>query len=406
MARRETSTGGRDATKGVIPGKFGLSVGMPNTAAPPGFSWTRLTDIARLESGHTPSRSNSSYWNGDIPWVGIRDATGNHGNTICSTAQYITEQGLENSSARLLPVGTVCLSRTASVGYVVTIGVPMTTSQDFVNWVCGPQLAPYYLHYLLMAEQESIRRFAHGTTHQTMYYPEAKALHVCVPGRPEQDAIVEVLRALDEKIAANAKLTSTAEHLTDTKFRLLMSSAIETLNVGSILTLEYGKSLPGSCRTAGAVEVFGSGGVVGEHSEALLDGPGVIVGRKGTSGAVHWAAGPYYPIDTTFYVVPISESIPLIFCYFLLRSLRLREMNSDSAVPGLNRNEVHAALVILPEVDAIRTFATNVSMLFENIAQLKRESRTLAVIRDALLPQLMSGTIRVKDAEKTVEEVL
>lgn len=145
---------------------------------------------------------------------------------------------------------------------------------------------------------------------------------------------------------------------------------------------------------------------MGEHGEAFLAGPGVIVGRKGTSGAVHWAAGPYYPIDTTFYVVPNSEAIPLMFCYFLLRSLRLGGMNSDSAVPGLNRNEAHAALAPMPEISAVGRFAASASMLFENIAQLKQESRTLAATRDALLPQLMLGKIRVKDAEKTVEEVL
>lgn len=79
--------------------------------------------------------------------------------------------------------GTVCLSRTASVGYVIQMGVEMCTSQDFVNWVCGPDLNPAYLRYILMFEQESIRRFAHGTTHQTMYYPEAKALHAMMPSR-------------------------------------------------------------------------------------------------------------------------------------------------------------------------------------------------------------------------------
>ena len=186
----------------MVPGKYALSIGFPRIAPRPGFSWHRLSDLARLESGHTPSRSRSDYWDGGIPWVGIKDATGNHGSVIMDTIQHVSQRGIENSSSRILPAETVCLSRTASVGYVVVMGVSMATSQDFVNWVCGPDLSPSYLRYILMAEQESVRRFAYGSVHQTLYYPDAKALCVCVSSRQEQDAAASVLEAIDDKIAA------------------------------------------------------------------------------------------------------------------------------------------------------------------------------------------------------------
>src|SRR5664280_645564 len=109
MARRTTVTGGRAATTGVIPGRWALSVGCPGTAPPTGFVWTCLADVARLESGHTPSRGDKEYWNGDIPWIGIRDATANHGRTIYGTRESITGAGVANSSARVLPPRTVCL---------------------------------------------------------------------------------------------------------------------------------------------------------------------------------------------------------------------------------------------------------------------------------------------------------
>ena len=78
--------------------------------------------------------------------------------------------------------------------------------------MCGPDLSSRYLHYVLVGEQESVRRFAHGTTHQTMYYLEAKALHALLPER-SAGAIAEVLGALDDKIAANATLIATADAL-------------------------------------------------------------------------------------------------------------------------------------------------------------------------------------------------
>jgi type I restriction enzyme, S subunit len=111
------SKGGREATTDVKPGIAGLSINDPGTQPPDRWAWVSLRRIARQETGHTPSRSHPEYWDGGIPWIGIRDAGDHHGKIIHDTIQTVSKAGLENSSARLLPEGTVCLSRTASVGY-------------------------------------------------------------------------------------------------------------------------------------------------------------------------------------------------------------------------------------------------------------------------------------------------
>jgi type I restriction enzyme, S subunit len=167
--------GGREATDEVIPGIGALAVNHPGTEPPSRWSWVPLLRVARQESGHTPSRGHPEYWGGEIPWIGIRDAGAHHGGTICDTIQHATPLGIANSSARVLPAGTVCLSRTASVGYVTVIGRPMSTSQDFVTWTCSPALLPEFLKYALMAEGEDIRRFGKGSTHTTIYFPEIRA---------------------------------------------------------------------------------------------------------------------------------------------------------------------------------------------------------------------------------------
>ena len=151
-----------------------LSVGRSDLKGPIGWEWVLLTDIARLETGHTPSREHPEYWDGDIPWIGIKDARIHHGRMIQETLQAVSELGLQNSAARLLPTGTVCLSRTASVGYALVMGKNMATSQDFVNWVCSEAILPSYLMYLFLAERESLDRFGKGTTHTTIYFPEVK----------------------------------------------------------------------------------------------------------------------------------------------------------------------------------------------------------------------------------------
>jgi len=181
---------------------------MPSTNAPKGFKWSPLTDLARLESGHTPSRNHPEYWGGSIPWIGIKDARANDGQRIEETNETTNDHGIQNSSARILPENTVCLSRTASVGYVVVMGRPMATSQDFVNWVCSKELDHNFLKYLFVAEGEDLLRFASGSVHQTIYFPEAKAFHICHPPLAKQQRIV---RILDEAFTGIANAKANAE---------------------------------------------------------------------------------------------------------------------------------------------------------------------------------------------------
>ena len=180
----------RTRFKGVIPGHAALSVGATHSRLPQHWSWAPLVDVARLESGHTPSRRRPEWWGGDVPWVGIKDARAHHGGTIFETLQTTNEDGLANSAARLLPRNTVCLSRTASVGYVVVLARPMATSQDFVNWICTEALEPRWLQIVLLADSAALRRFGKGSTHTTVYFPEVLSLHVAVPPLAEQRAIV------------------------------------------------------------------------------------------------------------------------------------------------------------------------------------------------------------------------
>lgn len=190
---------GRAATDNVIAGRYAISVGDADMSCPPGWTWQLLTDVAQLESGHTPSRNHPEWWGGAVPWIGIKDARPHHGKTIYETVECTNEDGLANSAARLLPAGTVCLSRTASVGYVVVMGKEMATSQDFVNWVCTEAVYPDFLKFLFIAEKESLLRFSKGTTHSTIYFPEVKAFRICLPPPNEQRRIVAKIEALQAR---------------------------------------------------------------------------------------------------------------------------------------------------------------------------------------------------------------
>ena len=218
---------GRAATTDKLPGNYALSVGRTDMPAPPGWSWVGLQDVARLESGHTPSRKYSEYWDGDVPWIGIKDARAHHGRRIFETLQTVSEEGLNNSAARLLPPETVCLSRTASVGYTLIMGRSMATSQDFVNWICSEALDPEFLMHLFIAEKESLLRFGRGTTHTTIYYPEVKAFHVCLPPSPEQQRIVAALESYVTRLD-DAKASLERAHRNLERYRAsVLKAAVE-----------------------------------------------------------------------------------------------------------------------------------------------------------------------------------
>jgi type I restriction enzyme S subunit len=177
------------------------------------------------------------------------------------------------------------------------------------------------------------------------------------------------------------------------------------VSLGDIAMLSYGKALPATRRVPGPYPVFGSGGIGGYHDSYLNPGPGVILGRKGSVGEVYWSEEPFFPIDTTFFVVPTAQ-VPLSYLYYVLEQQRFGENSSDSAVPGLNRDNAYRALVPAPDGVSLARFNKVAVRLRRMVHQAGVESGRLATIRDALLPALMSGRLTVRDAEAAVESTV
>lgn len=174
--------------------------------------WPRakLTLLARLGTGHTPSRERPDWWeNATIPWITTGDVAqmrGDHVEFVEETKLSISELGLANSAAELHPAGTVVLSRTASVGFSAIMARPMATSQDFATWTCGPSLHPRFLLLCLRAMRpELLGLLAMGSTHKTIYMPSIEGIRVVLPPLEEQeravDEVWERLRPIDAVIS-------------------------------------------------------------------------------------------------------------------------------------------------------------------------------------------------------------
>jgi type I restriction enzyme, S subunit len=186
---------------------------------PTKWRWERLTSLAKLESGHTPRKSIPEYWeNGTIPWISLQDIRLADGKEIFETKYMPTLLGIENSSARLLPKGTVCFCRDISFGYVTIMGREMSTTQHFANWICKEPLIPKYLMYAFMAGRDFLTMSGQGTTVTTIYMPALKELRIATPPVAEQAEIVrrvETLFAFADRLEARlATARAAADRLT------------------------------------------------------------------------------------------------------------------------------------------------------------------------------------------------
>lgn len=178
--------------------------------------WTvgNIRRFADMKTGHTPSRSVPEYWvDATIPWVTLADVWQLRDGRLAyieKTTGNISELGLRNSAAELLPAGTVVLSRTASVGFAGIMPEPMATSQDYWNWVCGPKLLPKFLMYVFRAMREEFKALSTGSTHKTIYQGDAASFRIPVPPLDEQREIVD---HLDRQIARIHTLIDKSQRL-------------------------------------------------------------------------------------------------------------------------------------------------------------------------------------------------
>jgi type I restriction enzyme M protein len=198
-----------------------------------GVGWreVRLALVARLGSGHTPSRDHPEWWtHGTIPWITtgeVAQMRSDRIEVITETREKISALGLANSAAELCPAGTVVLCRTASAGYSAIMGTEMATSQDFATWTCGPLLNPRFLLLCLRAmRQDLLGRLAMGSTHKTIYMPDLQALRIPLPPLDQQNAIVtEVCRRV-ARIDRTADAINRQLSLLVERRRALVSAAV------------------------------------------------------------------------------------------------------------------------------------------------------------------------------------
>ena len=407
--------------------------------------WQSLTlrqaGVALIDCEHrTPPASIDGF-----PYIAIPQIK--NGRLDLSDARKITTEHFENWTRKAMPQPfDVVLSRRCNPGETAFIppGLKCALGQNLVLLrASGEQIYPPFLRWLARGSEwwGQVERYLNmGAVFESLKCADVPNFEFSVPPIDEQRAIARVLGALDDKIELNRRMNRTLEELASALFRSwfvdfdpvvakaagrkpvhLRSELAElfpdtfqdsdlgpipkgwqVLPLGDLCTLKRGYDLAGAIRKPGNVPVISSAGFKSSHSEAKVKGPGVITGRYGTIGDVFFVEEDFWPLNTTLYVQDFKGH-PVRFIFHALQGIDYGIYSDKAAVPGINRNDLHQEKIICPPAAVESEFDRLTDRFWKQHSANERESRTLAALRDTLLPKLLSGELRVKPAEKLVE---
>lgn len=380
----------------------------------------KIKDIADVVGGGTPSTAINEYWNGDIPWLTPKDLTGYIRNFISHGERFITKKGLENSSARLLPKGTVLLTSRAPIGYVAIAENEICTNQGFKSLVPNPDKAHnLFLLYWIKSNVEYLQSIGTGTTFQEISGSVLKDVDIILPPLPEQKAIAEVLSSLDDKIDLLTRQNKTLEDLAQTYFRkwFLEENDNDTIMVSEIAKLENNSvspkrqplepfhhySIPAYDNAQTPVVELGNTIL---SNKFTVQPNSILVSKLNPITPRIWRIDenvmPNSVCSTEFQVLKPYDIKHYLFLYFLMKS---DDVVSSFAMSATGTSGSHQRIrpeYILevetpePDNDKLILFNEICTPMMERVKKNQQQIITLQKLRDTLLPKLISGEVRVK----------
>ncbi len=312
----------------------------------------------RVESGGTPDSSNETYWNGNIFWSTLVDLPANdHISIIYDTVRKITEKGLKNSSAKIIPVDSIIVSTRATIGRVAINKVPLSTNQGFKNIVIEDKtrILPVFLAHMVKQLIPKMVNLASGGTFKEISKTNFCSLQIPLPP-------LEIQREIVDEIEGYQKIIDGARQVVESwKPRIEINSEWPIKPLGDIITLQRGYDLPKVQFINGDVPVIGSNGIIGFHNEKKEKGPGVVTGRSGTIGKVHFIDYEYYwPHNTALFVKEFNGNNRR-FIKYLLESIDLKSLGDNvAAVPSLDRKNAHRINISLPPLEIQHEIVTKI----------------------------------------------
>lgn len=409
-----------------------------------------LRDCAKWYSGGTPSKSNQAYWNGSIPWISAKSLKEFF---VRESEDKVTESGAGNGT-RLVPENSILfIVRGMSLKSEFRMGIttkPVTFNQDLKALVAHEDINPKFLAYAIKGREKEILGLVGEAGHGTGVLPtdRIEGLEILLPPEDEQSAIAHVLGTLDDKIELSRKQNETLEamaralfkawfvdfepvrakmegrwqrsqslpglpaHLYDLFPDRLVDSELggipegwEMRTVGDFADLQGGKQLEKDRIVPnGEIPVFGGAGVMGYTDTYNADGFVIAVGRVGAYCGQFFSHRGKAWINNNASLIRQKKEDFGEWLFLSLRHADIDVIKKGAAQPFVSNGDLSKLPLVWPSEKVVESFLQFTVPLLKGQEDANRESKFLALLRDTLLPKLISGELRIRDAERILEE--
>ena len=410
---------------------------------------TSIGKVTVVESGGTPSTKNSSYWGDEIPWITPRDLSSFKDVFIEKGDRSISIEGLENSSAKLLPKNTILFSSRAPIGYVVIAQNETATNQGFKNLICDEVNSHFkYFYYLMKYKADFIERLSSGSTFSEASGTLIKSIELNLPPLPEQKSIAKVLTAFDDKIELLQAQNKTLETMAQTIFKEWFGKyqigdelpegwrvgefgeVIEFINGYAFKSKDLSKEpidnaykvfKMGDINKGGG---FKPGKTKGYYPKSMstklnkyiLKNGDLLMSMTDMKDAIsllgHTALMIYedeYIVNQRVGLIRVKNDLNIEYPYLYLLT------NNDDFIAGiragansgvqvnLSTQGIKETEFIIADKETNKAFNNVVMPLFEKRKANSQMIKELKKTRDTLLPKLMSGQVRVNNLKQTAD---
>lgn len=367
----------------------------------------KLEDIAEIIAGGTPSTKIEQYWNGKIPWITPKDLANHRGRYISRGERSITKQGLENSSAKLMPINSVLFTSRAPIGYVAIAKNEICTNQGFKSLVCKDSICYYmYLYYWLIYNMDYIKAKANGSTFQEISGSVMKKIEIDLPKLEIQKKIAKILDKIDRKIELNIKLNNNLHEIIvsiyDEKIKNNDKDKFEIKTLDEICNVFTGKKNANESEKNGKYKFFTCAPEPLRINTFIYDGPAIIVAGNGAyTGRTTFYNGKFDLYQRTY---AITEKTPKDFIYLLYAMVKedLQENimggTHGSAIPYIVMNDI-AKFKVKYNEQLFEKISSKLKNMLIKIKENEEENQILSEIRNILLPKLMNGEIDLDKIE-------
>ena len=389
---------------------------------------TSLIDIVELIGGGTPKTSKAEYWGGNINWLSVKDFN-NENRYVYSTEKTITEEGLNNSSTKLLRKDDIIISARGTVGELAMIPFPMAFNQSCYGIRAKEGIDSTFLYYLIKHSVRKLKAMTHGSVFDTITRDTFANIDVAIPDIEMQQRVAKMLANIDDKVENNQRINNNLEQQTQAIFKSwfvdfelnygIMPSDWKVSQLGSIAKISTEVFSPAKNPNV-EVEHYSipaydekrypvfetSNGI--KSNKYRLSSNSVMISKLNPDTKRIWR--PYCisdnPICSTEFIVyePINP-LNRDFIYSIIDSIGFSAFLCSHTTGSTNSRQRATPSVtltydiIVPDEKTIQAFCSIVSPMYDTIENNIKENQKLAETRDKLLPKLMSGELDVSDIE-------